>query len=199
MLARAGTGVAIPKSRREDAYGTGKRIRHHEVVGTAQDFPTKCLAQRALDERIAHVNRVTYRPRPTARFAEFARAWENDVLSQYRKSTAIIYRTHIRKFLIPCFGEYAVKDLNPEMIQRFISGSNVSPKTTRNILITLRAMWTTARAWGYVTHNAMEGVVLPAVKRRQRFLAMSLGNLDPGWTGNKNGSGLEHPKPLILN
>src|SRR5580700_8582687 len=49
---------------REDAYGTRKRIRHHEVVGTTRDFPTKRLAQRALDERIAHVNRVTYRPRP---------------------------------------------------------------------------------------------------------------------------------------
>jgi integrase len=156
---------------REDAYGTRKRIRHHEVVGTTRDFPTKRLAQRALDERIAHVNRVTYRPRPTAKFAEFARTWEKDVLSQYRKSTAINYRTHVRKYLVPCFGEYAVKDLNPEMIQRFISGSNVSPKTTRNILITLRAMWTTARAWGYVTHNAMEGVVLPTVKRRQRFFA----------------------------
>jgi hypothetical protein len=25
------------------------------------------------------------------------------------------------------------------------------------------------------------------------------GVLDPSWTGNKNGSGLEHPKPLYLN
>ncbi len=30
-------------------------------------------------------------------------------------------------------------------------------------------MWTTAKAWGYVAHNLMEGVVLPDVKRVQRF------------------------------
>ncbi len=30
-------------------------------------------------------------------------------------------------------------------------------------------MWTTAKAWGYVAHDLMEGVVLPEVKRVQRF------------------------------
>jgi len=35
--------------------------------------------------------------------------------------------------------------------------------------ITLQSMWTTAKAWGYVSHNLMEGVVLPDVKRVQRF------------------------------
>ena len=30
-------------------------------------------------------------------------------------------------------------------------------------------MWTTAKAWGYVAHNLMEGVVLPDIKRVQRF------------------------------
>ena len=30
-----------------------------------------------------------------------------------------------------------------------------------------QSMWTTAKAWGYVAHNLMEGVVLPDVKRVQ--------------------------------
>jgi len=30
-------------------------------------------------------------------------------------------------------------------------------------------MWTTAKAWGYVAHDLMEGVVLPAAKRVPRF------------------------------
>jgi integrase len=47
--------------------------------------------------------------------------------------------------------------------------SAVGAKTTRNICITLQSMWTTAKAWGYVAHNLMEGVVLPDVKRVQRF------------------------------
>jgi integrase len=156
---------------REDVYGTNKRIRHHELIGIVKDFPTKRLAQRELDKRIEHVNRVTYRPQPKASFAEFAITWEREVLSQYRKSTSINYRTHIRKHLIPFFGGYAVRDLRPEMIQHFVSRSKASPKTTRNILITFQAMWTTAKAWGYVTHEVMEGVVFPTAKRHQRLFA----------------------------
>jgi integrase len=134
-----------------------------------KNYPTKRLAQRALDDRIAHVNKVSYRPMPTAKFADFALNWEQKVLSQYGDSTAINYRTHIWKHLVPFFGEYPTKDLNPEMVQQFVSGSAVGAKTTRNICITLGSMWTTAKAWGYVAHNLMEGVVLPDVKRVQRF------------------------------
>ncbi len=54
-----------------------------------------------------------------------------------------------------------MKDINPEMVQQFVSASAVSAKTTRNICITLQSMWTTAKAWGYVAHDLMEGVVLP--------------------------------------
>ena len=156
---------------REDVLvgGVRKRIRRQEAIGSFKDYPTKRLAQRALDDQIAHVNKVGYRPRPTAKFVDFARNWEQKVLSQYGDSTAINYRTHIRKHLVPFFGEYPMKDLNPEMVQQFISSSAASAKTTRNICITLQSMWTTAKAWGYVSHNLMEGVVLPDVKRVHRF------------------------------
>jgi integrase len=146
-----------------------RRVRCQEYLGTLQEFPTKKLARRALDDRVSHVNKVSYRPMPTAKFADFAWNWEQKVLSHYRDSTAINYRTHIRKHLVPFFGEYSMKDLNPEMVQQFVSSSPVSAKTTRNICITLQSMWTTARTWGYVAHNLVEGVVLPDVKRAQRY------------------------------
>jgi integrase len=156
---------------REDALvlGIRKRIRRQEAIGSITDYPTKRLAQRALDDRIAHVNKITYRPMPTAKFADFARSWESKVLSQFRDSTAINYRTHLRRHLVPFFGEYAMKEMNPELVQQFISRSVLSPKTTRNICITLQSMWTTAKAWGYVAHDLLEGVVLPDVKRVQRY------------------------------
>ena len=91
------------------------------------------------------------------------------MLSQYGDSTAINYRTHIRKHLVPFFGEYPMKDVNPETGSAFRFRLCGGAKTTRNICITLQSMWTTAKAWGYVAHNLMEGVVLPDVKREQRF------------------------------
>ena len=156
---------------REDVIvnGVRQRPRRQGLIGTLKDYPTKRLAQRALDEHIEHVNKISYRPMPTAKFADFAQNWEAKVLSQYGDSTAINYRTHIRKHLVPFFGEYSMKDVNPEMIQQFVSASAVSAKTTKNICITLQSMWTTAKAWGYVAHDIMDGVVLPEVKRVQRF------------------------------
>jgi integrase len=158
---------------REDVLidGVRKRVRVQKEIGTRRDCPTKRLAQREFDRHIEHVNDLSYRPRPTARFADFARKWEKDVLSQYGESTAINYRTHIRKHLVPFLGEYAMKDVNPELVQHFVSCSAVSPKTTRNICITLQSMWATAKAWRYVAHDVMEGVVLPDTKRRQRYFA----------------------------
>jgi hypothetical protein len=64
-----------------------------------------------------------------------------------------------------------MKDVNPELVQHFVYQSRVSPKTTRNICVTLQSMWATAKAWGYIAHNVMEGVVLPRTKRRQRLFA----------------------------
>jgi integrase len=158
---------------REDVLvgGVRKRVRVQEEIGTHAQYPTKRLARRELDRRIEHVNAISYRPRPTATFAWFAEKWEREVLSQFGQSTAVNYRTHIRKHLVPFFGRYAMKDVNPELVQLFVAQSRVSPKTTRNICVTLQSMWATAKAWGYVAHNAMEGVVLPRNNRRQRLFA----------------------------
>jgi hypothetical protein len=158
---------------REDVLvgGVRKRVRVQQEIGTRAQYPTERLALRELDKRIEHVNAISYRPRPSATFAQFAEKWEREVLSQFGESTAVNYRTHIRKHLVPFFGRYAMKDVNPELVQHFVYQSRVSPKTTRNICVTLQSMWATAKAWGYIAHNVMEGVVLPRTKRRQRLFA----------------------------
>src|SRR5215467_9617118 len=73
---------------REDVLvnGVRRRVRVQRELGTRRDYPTQRLAQRELDRLIEHVNSLSYRPRPTAKFADFARRWEKDVLSQYGKS-----------------------------------------------------------------------------------------------------------------
>lgn len=107
---------------REDVLvdGVCKRARVQREIGATREYPTKRLAQRELDKQIEHVNALSYRPRPAARFRDFAAKWETDVLSQHGESTAINYRTHIRKHLVPFFGDYAMKDVNPELVQHFV-------------------------------------------------------------------------------
>jgi hypothetical protein len=59
---------------REDVLvgGVRKRVRVQQEIGTRAQYPTERLALRELDKRIEHVNAISYRPRPSATFAQFA-------------------------------------------------------------------------------------------------------------------------------
>src|SRR5438105_4431612 len=74
---------------REDVIqpaGTIDRPYKWEVLGTVQDYPTRKLALRALETRLTIINSPTYKARPTATFAAFAKRWEATVLSQHKLS-----------------------------------------------------------------------------------------------------------------
>jgi len=157
---------------REDEILPDGRIRRpfrSEVMGTLADYPTRRLARRALDERLSLVNDPRYRARPTATFAEFAPRWESNLVTQLKPSTQAAIRSHLRLHLVPYFGHCSMKDIQPELVQEFVSRSKGSPKTRRNLVMTLRMMWKSARAWGYVLHDAFEGLRLPKVQRPRRM------------------------------
>lgn len=148
--------------------GTVRRVKRAEVLGD-QDFPTRRLALRALEEKLCPVNSHFYRARPTGTFAHVAARWEATVLGQLKPSTAANYRTHLHKHLVPRFGKYAMRELTPELVQLFVSQAKVAPKTVRNICVTLRSFWRAARVWGYVTHDILEGVSIAQPTPAERF------------------------------
>ncbi len=156
---------------REDVIEAGvvSRVHRREVLGTLKEYPTRKLALRELERRLSTVNSPTYRARPTATFAEFASRWEATVLVNHKPSTQATIRSHLRKYLVPFFGLAALKDIEAELVQQFISSVKANPKTVRNLFATLSMMWNSARAWAYVAHNALEGVVLPKRRKSRRF------------------------------
>ncbi len=157
---------------REDVIqtdGTITRPYKWEVLGTVQDYPTRKLALRALEARLSTINSPTYRARPTATFAEFANRWDATVLSQHKPSTQCATRSQLRKWLLPRLGMCALKDLDGQRLQEFVSDCDCNPKTIRNLVATLRMMWNSARAWGYVAHNPFDGLVLPKRGLKKTF------------------------------
>jgi integrase len=148
--------------------GRERRVYRSEVLGTHAQFPTAKLARRELQTRLSVVNDPSYRARPTAKFAEFAVRWKSSVLVQHKPSTQATMRSHVSKYLVPAFGEIMLRDLQPETVQRFFSGLKVSPKTARNIFITLSLMMKAARTWRYVAHDPTEGVTLPKRHKSRR-------------------------------
>lgn len=54
-------------------------------------------------------------------------------------------------------------------MQAFVSNCRCNSKTIRNLIATLRMMWNSARAWGYVAHNPFDALVLPKRGLVRRF------------------------------
>src|SRR6266436_1702140 len=160
---------------REDEIEDGRirRIERSEVLGSKSDLPTKRLALRELEKRLSVVNDPRYRARPTATFQEFASRWESIVLTQHKPSTQITIRSHLRKHLVPYFGRYQMREIGPEEVQRFVSSVKLSAKTIKNLFATIQMLSKSARAWGYVAHDAVSGVVLPKRHRvARRFFSI---------------------------
>jgi integrase len=157
---------------REDVInpeGNLVRINRKEVLGTKGDFPTKKLALRELGLRIAPINSTNYRALRTATFAEFAELWKNSALTQHKQSTQLAVRSQLKKWLLPYFGSRAMKDIGGQTVQMFIQHCSLAPKSCRNMVLTLRMMWSSAKAWGYVSHEPFEGLVLPRITRQAQF------------------------------
>ena len=161
------------------------RARTWQELGSLASLPSRRLALRELEKQIASINDPGYRARPIATFAEFAKRWESIVLVQHKPSTQATVRSHIKKYLVPFFGNLEFRDMRSENIQEFIAGVKASPKTVRNIFITMQLMWKLARSWQYVFHNVLDGVVLLKTKDGSHFFPYARGNMQDRESGQR--------------
>ena len=145
-IARWREDVALPS-------GEVKRIRKKEELGTLKDLPTKKLAQRELAKRLEPINREDYKPSSTITFALFADKWKKEIMIHHKPSSRSSEKSVINVQLVPFFGHCELRNINLEMIQRFVNTSEKSPKTVKNAISVLMVMWDMARAWGYAQHN----------------------------------------------
>jgi integrase len=151
---------------REDVItpdGSTHRVRKSEVLGTLKDYKTRRLAERALERRLTDVNSLTYKPRPTATFEEFATKWQRDVLSQHKRSTQSADRSRLRKHLMPELGARCMKDINREIVQSMVAkkASSLSAKSVRNLIALMGEMWVHAKADGYTEIDPFSALRLP--------------------------------------
>lgn len=131
-----------------------KIVRKDEFVGTLEKFPTKKLAQRAVDEKLAELNSTSYQPNYLVSFGTIATKWEKMVLPQHKLHTQNTMRSQLTKIRAG-LGQLMLGDLNREAIQLWISeqSAEYSPKTVRNLLGTVRLVWQSAQDWGYIPED----------------------------------------------
>ena len=156
---------------REDELRPGMakpyRVHRKRIIGTKADFPTRRLAQRELERLLADVNNPTYRPAVSITFAAFAEQWKAKVLPQMKSSTQSTTRSQLKNQLA-YFDAFNLRDIQPQIVQTFVTDCTAAPKTVRNAAMTLRSMWSTAKAWGYVTHDPFDGLRLPLLQKQEQ-------------------------------
>jgi integrase len=144
-----------------DSNGRVRRIRKNEVLGSKKAIPTKKLALRELEARLAPINDPSYRARRTETFAQFVTFWKANVLPNHKPSTQYSINSQLKNHLVPYFGNLVLRDIQWQTIQEFIRLCKKSPKTCHNLVLTLQMVWKAAKSGGYVQHDPFSGLVFP--------------------------------------
>jgi len=161
---------------REDVIGAdGKVLRKRTsiVLGGKKELPTKRLAERRMDQFLARVNAIGYRPAKVATLGKFIERWKTEVLSKQEPSSIRAVKSHLKCYIIPHLSTLRLDQFGVENQQSFVtrvSEAGVSRKTALNVLGTLSSMLDTAKDWGY-TCEQIEVRKLALPKRGLKYEA----------------------------
>lgn len=146
----------------EQPDGAIRRVKRKVTLGYKHELPTEKLARRAAAPILARINAMSARPSRPIRFAEFAERWRAKILPLMSPSTQQSIRSKVWFHLVPRFGDHYLYEINPEMVQSFVSDllEKVCEQTVWNIVMAMRSIWNTALAWGYTQDNVFENVRL---------------------------------------
>lgn len=140
--------------------------RKSQVIGTKQEFPTKALARRFAEG-------LKLPQKPIVHEAETVKAiamrYEVERMPA-RFSTARMYRSWLRNYIVPKWGAVAISDLRPYGVELWLRSLALAPKSKAHIRAMLRilvdfAMWA---GMMNVTRNPIELVVVRGATQRTR-------------------------------
>lgn len=162
------TGRFLERVRFPD--NTIKNVHKRVFLGTEKELTQK-LARRKFEPIMAEINNST-QPKTVITLADFLVRWEP--LGMPKTETARNFRSALQKYLKPTFGQKQLSLIQTEELQRFVSQTQTGAANMSNIIKCFRAIWKSAKAWGYVSHNPFEELVLPAIEKgEQRFFTVA--------------------------
>jgi integrase len=158
--------------------------------------PSRRKAEAILTEKLAEVQRGTYREITKLRFRDFTNQWlDSYAAHRVKGSTLRSYRDIIRNHLVPAFGDYPLTDITTALLQRYVSerlnaakpvkknrkqGERTDipgetekpalpfqPKTVINEVVVMKEMFKHATRWGYLKANPAEYVERPRVESKE--------------------------------
>jgi integrase len=159
---------------REDVVGKDgvtRRVKRNVLLGSKTEYPTKRLAERALDRLLYRINDPGYRASRVATVEEFAERWKSEILERRKPSTKEAAVSHLDAHILLRLGKVRLDALGVEAQQSFVSylSGKVSRKTLMNVVGTLSSMLNTAKKWGYICEGVtFKNLVLPEREVRKQ-------------------------------
>lgn len=157
-------------------YRRGRRyvVMYRDPFGRQRKRSATTLAEARVlkSELTASVARGEYREQSRLRFDEYARQWvagyEGRTARGIRARTVEEYRRDLERDAIPHFGRMRLAEIEPRHVKAFagaLADRGLAPRTVRNALTPLRALFATAVEEGLLRSNPCAGVRLGGRRR----------------------------------
>lgn len=141
--------------------GTGKQVQRSVYGRTQTEVRKKLLelTQDREDGKIVEPNKIT--------LGEWLNTWQREYLLNVRASTADLYASQIRLYLMPAFGAIKLCKLTNSAIQKKYRemSETLSPKSIKNIHGVLHKALDQAVKSGLIKSNPSDGCELPKIEK----------------------------------
>ena len=156
---------------------TGERERKTATVGSVEKYKTKALAQKAVEALLLKLNSETPQQRMTVvTFGAICDRYLEEELPE-RYSTAKSYRSNIKNYLKPRWGDYLLEKIRPMAVEDWLKNLPMAPKSKTHIRSVMHLMYECATRWE-LFNEQRNPIALVRIKggskRRQRPIILTV-------------------------
>jgi len=157
----------------QDEFVNGARTRKRKRVKLAPATMAAREARKVASEYISPLNHGLVSLGSATNFTEFVNStYGVNEMPLLAASTRERYSGVIKNYLVPTFGPMCLRDLTPMTIQRYFSGmtgSELGHESIDKIKDVLSGILGSAKKYGLLVTNPVEGIVLPPSRRGSRI------------------------------
>ena len=155
----------------------GSRLRKTATVGSVDKYRTKALAQKAVEALLLKLNSET--PQQRMAVVTFGAICDRYIAEELpeRYSTAKSYRSNIKNYLKPRWGDYLLDKIRPMAVEDWLKKLPMAPKSKTHIRSVMHLMYECATRWELFTEQR-NPIALVRIKggskRRQRPIILTV-------------------------
>jgi integrase len=157
----------------EDSIKQGRRIRKRKREKLGPSSMPEREARKIAAERLRGLNQGLLSLGSASTFEDYVKGvYIPTVMPLFATSTKGRYQGVIENYLMPVFGQTALRDISPVVVQRYLSdlaGSKLSHESKDKIRDTLSSILGSAVTYQYLVKNPVEGMKLPPERRGKRI------------------------------